>query len=373
MSLLITTYTSIPESIIQYERFSQRKRLLRTTALLLRLRNTLLPNSTTATAQKRSVKQLSAYEISQACQFLALDSQRVAFADDYKRLFNIQIIGAKSQLLPFSPFLDKDTQMMRARGRLSKLPLDYCSKHPIILDAKQRPVELFLQHLHRENGHCGLEHLRSVLHSEYWVLNSQNAIRKVVETCYDCRRQKAAGLQPEMSDLPTFRFPEDKPFPFQQVVLDLFGSFATKMELKTHDDAFDKRWGLLLTFLTTRAIQIGVCESLYADSFIHAFRKFIALRGQPKFVIQTMEQTSQPPRKTSELVCSLSKGTKSLPILQPNKTSAGHFRHQYTTFWRGMGTSHTFFERLLQCSYWIPMSNKHNSFDTFVRNRKFSE
>ena len=227
----------------------------------------------------------SADEISQARQYLLLDSQRVAFADDYKRLLNSQTIGAKSRLLPFSPFLDKDTQLIRARGRLSKLPLDYCSKHPIILDAKQRPVELFLQHLHSENGHCGLEHLRSVLHSEYWVLNSRNAIRKVVKTCYDCRRQKAAGLQPEMSDLPTFRFPDDKPFPFQQVGLDLFGPFATKMELTTHDDVFEKRWGLLLTCLTTRAVHIEVCESLSVDNFIHAFRRFIARRGQPKFVI----------------------------------------------------------------------------------------
>ena len=50
-------------------------------------------------------------------------------------------------------------------------------------------------------------------------------LRQVINACHACRRQKAAGLPPQMADLPLCRFPTDKPFPFLHCGLDIFGPF----------------------------------------------------------------------------------------------------------------------------------------------------
>ena len=43
-----------------------------------------------------------------------------------------------------------------------------------------------------------------------------------------------------------------------------------------------KRYGVLFTCLTVRAIHIEVASSLDTESFINAFRRFVSRRGQPE-------------------------------------------------------------------------------------------
>ncbi|XP_068232185.1 uncharacterized protein [Palaemon carinicauda] len=45
-----------------------------------------------------------------------------------------------------------------------------------------------------------------------------------------------------------------------------------------------KHWGVILTCLNTRAIHLEVASNLTSDSFISAFRRFLARRGQVKTV-----------------------------------------------------------------------------------------
>lgn len=66
----------------------------------------------------------------------------------------------------------------------------------------------------------------------------------------------------------------DKP-PFTSVGIDYFGPFEVQCGRSTV-----KRYGVLFTCLTVRAIHIEVAHSLETDSCINAFRRFIARRGQ---------------------------------------------------------------------------------------------
>lgn len=47
----------------------------------------------------------------------------------------------------------------------------------------------------------------------------------------------------------------------------------------------EKRWGLLLKCLTTRAVHIEVLSSINTDSFLMALRRFIARRGKPAEIL----------------------------------------------------------------------------------------
>nr|XP_029136991.1 uncharacterized protein LOC114921292 [Labrus bergylta] len=75
-----------------------------------------------------------------------------------------------------------------------------------------------------------------------------------------------------MADLPVDHV--DPSPPFSYTGLDCFGPFYTK-----HGRKECKRYGLLFTCLSSRAIHIEMLEDLTTDAFINALRCFIAIRG----------------------------------------------------------------------------------------------
>ena len=201
--------------------------------------------------------------------FLLRSSQHECFANEIKSLSNRQRISSKSRLHRLKPFLDP-TQSLRAEGRLRKSPFDYCLKHPMILDGQHRIVQLFVAFIHNSNGHTRLKQTQHILQLEIWIMNAGSIIKKIIHRCYDCRRQDAYATYPEMSDLPRYRFPADQPFPFQQTGLDVFGPFASE----TPSQIYDKRYGLILTCLTTRAVHIEMCHNLSLNATMTALCRF---------------------------------------------------------------------------------------------------
>ncbi len=77
-----------------------------------------------------------------------------------------------------------------------------------------------------------------------------------------------------MASLPEDRLLPDK-LPITNVGVDYFRSFDVKRGRSTV-----KRYGVLFTCLTIRAVHIEVADSLDTDSCINALRRFISRRGQ---------------------------------------------------------------------------------------------
>ncbi len=77
-----------------------------------------------------------------------------------------------------------------------------------------------------------------------------------------------------MANLPEDRLVPDKP-PFTNTGVDYFGPFDVKRGRSTV-----KRYGVLFTCLTLRAVHIEVADSLDTDSCINAIRRFVCRRGQ---------------------------------------------------------------------------------------------
>nr|XP_039268783.1 uncharacterized protein LOC120343830 [Styela clava] len=99
------------------------------------------------------------------------------------------------------------------------------------------------------------------------------AVRRVIGNCVSCRKRNARPGKQFMADLPSCRLKSDEPV-FSHVGVDLFGHFLVR---QGRSDV--KRWGCVFSCMTTRAVHIEVVNSLSADSFICALRRFIARRG----------------------------------------------------------------------------------------------
>ena len=87
-----------------------------------------------------------------------------------------------------------------------------------------------------------------------------------------------------MNFLPPERTSESAPF--ERVGVDLFGPFEVKIGASTRSRSSTiKMWGCIFTCLTSRAAHIEPLDSANTSSFINAFRRFCAIRGQPSLII----------------------------------------------------------------------------------------
>ncbi|VDI23127.1 Hypothetical predicted protein [Mytilus galloprovincialis] len=83
-----------------------------------------------------------------------------------------------------------------------------------------------------------------------------------------------------MSDLPSDRL-EPGP-PFSNVGIDAFGPWNVVTRKTRVGSAQSKRWAILFTCLTTRAVHIELVEEMSSSAFINALRRFVSIRGKVK-------------------------------------------------------------------------------------------
>ena len=130
-------------------------------------------------------------------------------------------------------------------------------------------------HTHQIHHHQGVEYLSSVTQRDYAVLRHRSALRKLESECLFCRRRRAKCLQPLMFYLPIERLAYKKPA-FTNTGLDCFGPLHATVRRTT-----EKRWILIFTCPTTRAIHLEVLHSLNTSSCMMAIDRFVARRGRP--------------------------------------------------------------------------------------------
>ena len=72
--------------------------------------------------------------------------------------------------------------------------------------------------------------------------------------------------------------------PFTNVGFDVFGPWAVQTRKTSGGGVNTKRWGLVFTFLSSKAIHIEVLEAMDSSAFICALRRLFALRGHAKLL-----------------------------------------------------------------------------------------
>lgn len=289
-----TTATNTDESFdVMFERFSSWERLKRFIAWLLRYRKNLRTASMKRKSElicrrnESSLVPISVGEMIKAEREIVRHVQRNSFQEEIHGL-NKPVVGGDSKscqtkimsikksssIYRLDPKLDGN--LLCVGGRLRNAPIPEETKHPLILPKNHHISILIARHYHLLAGHSGLEHVLSLMREKFWIIGARAILKTVLNKCVDCRKRQAPTGEQKMADLPEHRVTPDRP-PFSFVGVDSFGPFMIKRAR-----SLVKRYGVLFTCMTVRAIHLEVAHSLDVDSFLHALRRFIARRGPPE-------------------------------------------------------------------------------------------
>lgn len=276
-----TFATTVPDvkmaTILQrLEYFSDWSRAKRAISLCLKFTRKLRNKS-------HSPQQLVVNDLSEVEEIIIKLTQEDAFPEEKRILQQISAIShndlikkrsiaKKSSLYRLDPFID-ERGIMRVGGRIRYSGLSYEVKHPAILPRKGHVTELIVKAVHEQTRHQGrgmtLGELRA---NGYWIIGGSSAVERYIHNCVTCKKLRGKTEEQKMGNLPSDRL-EPAP-PFTYCAVDLFGPWHIKEGRKVL-----KRYGVLFTCMSCRAIHLETANSLDTSSFINALRRFISRRG----------------------------------------------------------------------------------------------
>ena len=110
-------------------------------------------------------------------------------------------------------------------------------------------------------------------------LGGKRRIDKLIHGCIECKKLKAKPMQQKMADLPSQRL--GKIPRFQCSGMDAFGPFTVNNGRTTRANTGTRKiWVLLFTCMYSRGVHLETLWSMDVASFIMAFTRFEAIRGE---------------------------------------------------------------------------------------------
>ncbi|XP_070138635.1 uncharacterized protein [Drosophila bipectinata] len=145
----------------------------------------------------------------------------------------------------------------------------------VVLPCSSHITQLIIKEFHRRFLHANHETVVNELRQRFWIPKLRSTLARIRRSCQQCKNRQAAPKPPRMAELP---YPRVAAFhrPFSYTGVDYFGPLMVRVRRSS-----EKRYGVLFTCLSTRAIHLEVAYSLTTDSCILAVRSFMARRGCP--------------------------------------------------------------------------------------------
>ncbi|XP_058816216.1 uncharacterized protein LOC131679498 [Topomyia yanbarensis] len=290
----------VPESFIDFRRFSKWTVLVRTMATVHRFATNCrkksegLPIETLkATPNQRKLMvtcaipsrrvPLQQEEYQKAERALLKIAQLDAYRDELAVLLRNKerpisewlTIEKSSVLYRLTPLIEEDG-LIRMEGRAANaefLPFDL--RFPIIVPDDHPIAKLIVQHYHERFGHMYRETVKNELKQRFHIPKVNVVLRKVSTSCQWCRVRRSRPQAPRMAPLPVQRLtPNIRPF--SHVGVDYLGPFEVTVGRRK-----EKRWVVLFTCMVVRAVHVEVAHSLTTQSCLMAIRRFVCRRGPP--------------------------------------------------------------------------------------------
>ncbi|XP_070075748.1 uncharacterized protein [Drosophila takahashii] len=201
---------------------------------------------------------------------LWLDAQAEHYQDELALLRMGRPLTRKSSLYKLGPYLDGNGVL-----RLQERTKMGSGKDRVVLPSSSPITQLIIAELHENLLHANHETLINELRQSFWIPKLRPTVARLHRSCRICKNRQAAPRPPRMAELP---YPRLAAFhrPFSYTGVDYFGPLLVTVRRSS-----EKRYGVLFTCLSTRAIHLEVAYFLTADSCILAVRNFIARRGRP--------------------------------------------------------------------------------------------
>ncbi|XP_069028658.1 uncharacterized protein [Embiotoca jacksoni] len=157
--------------------------------------------------------------------------------------------------------------------------IDVTEKFPQIIPRRSHVATLLVRHFHERVKHQGRVLTEGAVHTA-GVIGAKRSINNMILKCVLCNKLRGRTVEQKMVDLPFDRLSMEPPF--THVGLDVFGPWTVTTRRMRGGQANSKRWAVLFTCMSTRAVHIELIESMDASCFINALRRFFALRGPVK-------------------------------------------------------------------------------------------
>ena len=185
-------------------------------------------------------------------------------------------VHKSSSIASLDPIIDEHG-LVRVGGRLKLARVSEVNCNPCLVPHNHPIARLIARELHNV-AHCGTEWVISEIRKRYWIVRVRTVVKSVAHACVPCKKMFASALNQKMAELPPERLEAfNRPFTFTG--MDCFGPFLIKQGRSEV-----KRYCCLFTCMNTRAVHLEKLNCLETDSFLNAFRRFVARRGMPQKV-----------------------------------------------------------------------------------------
>nr|CAD2169038.1 unnamed protein product [Meloidogyne enterolobii] len=176
--------------------------------------------------------------------------------------------------------LEKDSDgVWHVRTRIGNCDVYGDFSHPIWLPKGSPLVKILIRKEHEDLMHSGVDTTLANFLGKFWSPCARRETKKVIKDCKKCQKMEGPKFAlPEMPELPSERVKRSRSFEF--IGVDYLGPSICKINVEKM-----KFWIVIFTCLATRAVHLEISLDLSASSFLHIFRRFIALRGCPKKIL----------------------------------------------------------------------------------------
>ena len=250
-------------SLIDVKRFSNFKKLIRTTARVLAV------YKYTPQPSLRNIGQIVlAKDYDEAVSWWIYDCQK----DLSQEYMNSEFV----KLCP-----RKRTDGIWVVGSRSRkwVEITYNHEEPIFLPYHKAFTKLYVEFVHAIS-HSGVAATMAKVRLRYWVVNLRRMVKSIVYSCVPCKLYRKGTMDQIMGELPLER---TKPSPpWYAISVDLFGPYEVKGSVNKR--IRKKVYGVLFSCLVTRAVYIDVASDYSTNAFLMVLRRLVSLRGYPRHI-----------------------------------------------------------------------------------------